>query len=84
MVPLTFVKARQLFSKGFSAQEVPQKKSWLQKITQSLCIPRSVGLETVGGVMTKLINGNTVTPTQKSQVPGFGTVCCCCCCCLAF
>ena len=33
--------------------------------------PRSVGLETVGGVMTKLINRNTVIPTQKSQVPRF-------------
>merc|ERR1712178_254735 len=30
--------------------------------------PLSMGIETVGGVMTKLINLNTVIPTKKSQV----------------
>jgi len=30
--------------------------------------PLSVGIETVGGVMTKLIDRNTVIPTQKSQI----------------
>jgi heat shock protein 5 len=29
--------------------------------------PLSLGIETVGGVMTKLINRNTVVPTRKSQ-----------------
>jgi heat shock protein 5 len=29
--------------------------------------PLSLGIETVGGVMTKLINRNTVVPTKKSQ-----------------
>ncbi|CCI50234.1 hypothetical protein ABG067_000069 [Albugo candida] len=31
-------------------------------------IPLSQGIETVGGVMTKIINRNTVIPTKKSQV----------------
>jgi len=30
--------------------------------------PLTLGIETVGGVMTKLINRNTVVPTKKSQV----------------
>ena len=29
--------------------------------------PLSQGIETVGGVMTKIINRNTVIPTKKSQ-----------------
>ena len=33
--------------------------------------PLSMGIETVGGVMTKLINRNTVIPTKKSQVGGW-------------
>lgn len=30
--------------------------------------PLTLGIETVGGVMTKLIARNTVVPTKKSQI----------------
>lgn len=30
--------------------------------------PLSLGIETVGGVFTKLINRNSVIPTKKSQI----------------
>jgi heat shock protein 5 len=39
-----------------------------QKIVLIDVAPLSVGIETVGGVMTKLIERNSVIPTKKSQV----------------
>jgi molecular chaperone DnaK (HSP70) len=36
--------------------------------------PLSLGIETVGGVYTRLINRNTTIPTNKTQVPLGGTI----------
>ena len=44
--------------------------------------PLSLGIETLGGVFTRLINRNTTIPTKKSQVCACVHVCVCVCVCV--
>ena len=46
---------------------ISEKKS-LGEIVLLDVNPLTMGIETVGGVMTKLISRNTVIPTKKSQI----------------
>ena len=41
--------------------------------------PLSLGIETLGGVFTRLINRNTTIPTKKGQVCSAVTAAGCCC-----
>ncbi len=41
---------------------------WTDKLAILDVCPLTLGIETVGGVMTKLISRNTVVPTKKSQI----------------
>ncbi|KAF8918192.1 heat shock protein 70 [Mucidula mucida] len=64
-------------SKGVNPDEAVAKGAAIQggvmtgNVTDVLLLdvtPLSLGIETLGGIMTKLINRNTVIPTKKSQV----------------
>jgi len=64
-------------SKGVNPDEAVAKGAAIQggvmsgKVTDVLLLdvtPLSLGIETLGGIMTKLINRNTTIPTKKSQV----------------
>lgn len=50
-----------------SGQSYPDLSVTGDLVLLDVC-PLTLGIETVGGVMTKLIPRNTVVPTKKSQI----------------